>query len=113
VIAQSNDMNPKPQFRSSGATQLPGNRAILFSVLCCAVCLFLPTHPAPVHAQSANQTPVYKQSAASIEARIDDLLRRMTLEEKARQLDMYSSAREIVDKHTDDTHAALDAVFLP
>ena len=40
-------------------------------------------------------------------------MHRMTLEEKARQLDMYSSAREIVDKHTDDTHAALDAVFLP
>ena len=26
---------------------------------------------------------------------------------------MYSGARYIVDKHTDDTHAALDAVFLP
>ncbi len=38
---------------------------------------------------------------------------RMTLEEKVRQLDMYSSAREIMSAHTDDTHAAPDAVFLP
>ncbi|GGG91829.1 glycoside hydrolase family 3 N-terminal domain-containing protein [Silvibacterium dinghuense] len=37
----------------------------------------------------------------------------MTLPEKVRQLDMYSSAREIMSMHTDDTHAALDAVFVP
>lgn len=30
-----------------------------------------------------------------------------------RQLDMYSGARYIVDKHTDETHAARDASFLP
>ena len=47
-----------------------------------------------------------------MEGRIDDLLRRMTLEEKARQLDMYSGARYIVESHTDDTHATPDAVFL-
>jgi beta-glucosidase len=36
----------------------------------------------------------------------------MTLEEKARQLDLYSGATALVDKHTDSTHAAPDAVFL-
>jgi beta-glucosidase len=55
---------------------------------------------------------LYRRADAPVEKRIDDLLSRMTLEEKVRQLDMYSSAREIVDKHTDDTHAASDAVFL-
>jgi beta-glucosidase len=102
----SNDMNHDTKFRNTGA-------AALISVLCCAACCFLPAHLAPLHAQSANPAPVYKQSDAPLAARIDDLMRRMTLEEKARQLDMYSSAREIVDKHTDDTHAALDAVFVP
>jgi beta-glucosidase len=93
-------------------TQPLAKHAILLSVLCCAAGLFIPAHLSLVHAQ-ANQMPLYKQPGAPIEARIDDLVRRMTLEEKARQLDMYSSAREIVDKHTDDTHAAIDAVFQP
>ena len=56
---------------------------------------------------------VYTQAGASIEQRVEDLLGRMTLEEKVRQLDMYSSAREIMSAHTDETHAALDAVFVP
>ena len=58
-------------------------------------------------------TPVYRQSHAPVEARVHDLLRRMTLEEKVRQLDLYSAARAIVDKHSDETHATPDAVFLP
>jgi beta-glucosidase len=37
----------------------------------------------------------------------------MTLEEKVRQLDLYSGATALLDKHTDSTHAAPDAVFLP
>lgn len=57
--------------------------------------------------------PVYRQANAPIERRIADLMRRMTLAEKVRQLDMYSGAQYIVDKHTDETHAAHDAVFLP
>jgi beta-glucosidase len=57
--------------------------------------------------------PIYRQSSAPVEQRIDDLVRRMTLPEKVRQLDLYSAAKSLVDKHTDDTHAAPDAVFLP
>jgi beta-glucosidase len=75
-----------------------------------ASCL-VPVHLA--HAQSVHGLPLYKQASAPTETRLNDLLHRMTLEEKARQLDMYSSARYIVDKHTDDTHAAVDAAFLP
>ncbi len=37
----------------------------------------------------------------------------MTLEEKVRQLDMYSSATAIMSGHSDETHAAANAVFLP
>lgn len=56
---------------------------------------------------------VYRQKSAAIELRIADLLKRMTLEEKARQLDLYSGATALVDKHYDDTHASPDAEFLP
>ena len=37
----------------------------------------------------------------------------MSLAEKVRQLDMYSSATALMDKHSDETHATADAVFLP
>jgi beta-glucosidase len=37
----------------------------------------------------------------------------MTLEEKVRQLDLYSGATALMDQHTDSTHAAAQAVFLP
>ena len=81
-------------------------------MLVCAACL-TQTHLTDARAQSPQQLPLYKQADASIESRIDDLLRQMTLEEKARQLDMYSGARYIVESHTDDTHATRDAAFLP
>ena len=55
----------------------------------------------------------YQNARIPIEQRIDDLISRMTPQEKARQLDMYSSAREIMSAHTDETHAAPDAAFVP
>jgi beta-glucosidase len=71
--------------------------------------------PTVVFAQqtAATHLPVYKQSHAPIEARVDDLVRRMTLEEKVRELDLYAGAKELVDAHTDDTHAAPTAAFVP
>lgn len=55
----------------------------------------------------------FRDARIPLEERVNDLLSRMTPQEKARQLDMYSSAREIVSAHTDDTHAALNAAFVP
>ena len=70
--------------------------------------------PALVRAQaSADSKPLYKDANQLIEKRLDDLLSRMNLEEKVRQLDMYSSATALMDKHSDETHATADAVFLP
>jgi beta-glucosidase len=66
-----------------------------------------------MQAQESTADAPYRHADTPVEKRLDDLLSRMTLEEKVRQLDMYSTAREIVDKHTDETHAAADAVFLP
>jgi beta-glucosidase len=70
--------------------------------------------PACAVAQTASSgQPLYKQAGAPIDQRIDDLVPRMSLEEKVRQLDMYSGATEIMSAHTDETHAASDAAFLP
>lgn len=74
------------------------------------------------HAQtSAAQMPpvadasrfIYRRPDVPIEERVDDLLRRMTLEEKVRQLDMYTGASALVSDQRDDTHATAEAVFLP
>lgn len=56
---------------------------------------------------------LYKQPGVPTEQRVQDLLSRMTLEEKVRQLDLYSGATALVDVHTDGTHAAATAHFLP
>lgn len=55
--------------------------------------------------------PVYRQRTAPMEARVRDLVGRMTLPEKARQLDMYAG-REIVDR-ANGTHAAPGAGLNP
>ncbi len=73
---------------------------------------------AQCRAQQAQPAPgadaLYRQANAPVERRIDDLLGRMTLEEKVRQLDLYSSAP--MDKYLvkgRPTNAAPDAIFLP
>jgi beta-glucosidase len=71
----------------------------------------------PAWTQSAtpptDANALYKQPSAPIDRRVDDLLGRMTLDEKVRQLDLYSGAKALVDQHTDDTHATSTAHFLP
>ena len=55
----------------------------------------------------------YKNANLPIGRRVSDLLGRITLEEKVRQLDLYSGAGALVDKRSDSTHATGDAIFLP
>jgi beta-glucosidase len=62
---------------------------------------------------ATDSSALYKQAGAPVEQRVEDLLSRMTLEEKVRQLDLYSGATALVDVHTDETHAAATAHFLP
>ncbi len=54
---------------------------------------------AVAHTFASGATPLYRQRTAPVEARVRDLVGRMTLEEKARQLDMYRGD-DIVDKTT-------------
>lgn len=65
------------------------------------------------HAKVIKSNALYRQANAPVERRVDDLLERMTLAEKVRQLDMYSGATAIMSGHTDNTHAATDATFMP
>ncbi|HTB85411.1 MAG TPA: glycoside hydrolase family 3 N-terminal domain-containing protein [Candidatus Sulfotelmatobacter sp.] len=61
--------------------------------------------------------PAYKNPALTVDERVADLLGRMTLEEKVRQLDMYYGSESLLDKKTqtidDHTHAKPDAEFDP
>ncbi len=86
-------------------------------VLAVALGFLLVSAPKPVSSQQVSATPdgkaVYLQANASVEKRVDDLMGRMTLAEKVRQLDMYSGAKDLMSRQNDATHAAPDAVFLP
>lgn len=79
----------------------------------CVLLLFIPQI---LFAQSPpivrNPVPLYRQPNKPQEQRIQDLIRRMTLAEKARQLDLYAGT-EVIDKQTDGTHAATDARLRP
>jgi len=66
-------------------------------------------------AQSADEPPAYRQAGLPVDQRVSDLLSRMTVDEKARQLDMYSGSDDFLaaDQKVDKTHAKPDAVFDP
>ncbi|MGB6856397.1 MAG: glycoside hydrolase family 3 N-terminal domain-containing protein, partial [Terracidiphilus sp.] len=99
-------------------------RKVFSSALARRIALFveilaalLVTAPCPAQQSQTSTGALYREASAPIEARIDDLFNRMTLEEKVRQLDLYSGTRgaggSLVDELRDLTHAAVDAVFLP
>src|SRR5579871_3248864 len=50
-------------------------------------------------------TPLYMNPSAKVADRVQDLISRMTPEEKARQLDMYSGTA-FIDNKLDDTHTS-------
>jgi beta-glucosidase len=60
----------------------------------------------------------YKNPDLAVDARVADLIGRMTLEEKARQLDMYFGCEELLDKNNNPTvdhhtHSKTNVVFDP
>ena len=93
------------QLRTKQRTAAAGIFMLLLSGL--AIAQSTPPH--------ATAVPLYRQANALIERRVDDLLQRMTLEEKVRQLDMYAGAKGLLDKQksTDPNHTAPDSVFVP
>jgi beta-glucosidase len=79
-------------------------------LLLLALCFFFHGNTGSVQAQPT--TPEFARPAAPVEERVDDLLRRLTLEEKVRQLDLYSGAKDLMNKLKDPAHAAADAAFI-
>jgi hypothetical protein len=56
---------------------------------------------------------LYRRQEAPLRSRVENLLRRMTVEEKVRQLDFYAGATDLMSSHSDKTHAGPDANFVP
>jgi len=63
--------------------------------------------------QAQDAPPPYKNASLTVDARIADLVGRMTLEEKARQLDMYFGCESVLEANqfVARTHARPDAGF--
>jgi beta-glucosidase len=79
----------------------------------CLISLYL-LSSAGLWAQAAPQRRVlYRQQDAPVGSRVENLLRRMTVEEKVRQLDFYAGATDLMSSHSDKTHAGPDASFVP
>lgn len=89
---------------------------LCFIPICFAASFFILSAPAQ---SSDNNPPVYQRADAPVEDRVADLLKRLTPEEKARQLDMYSGCDDLLDTKLNDqtidhhTHAKPDAIFDP
>lgn len=58
---------------------------------------------------------IWKNSREPVQTRVEDLLRRMSLAEKVRQLDLYAGASSLLaeSQRIDDTHAKTGALFDP
>src|SRR5579871_3304260 len=77
-------------------------------------CLVLCLSAAATAQQAAgvpDSSAPYRQPNLPIEDRVRDVVARMTVEEKARQLDMYAGVPDLVDNALDKTHAAPNARF--
>jgi beta-glucosidase len=67
--------------------RIPARRIRIACLTALAATALTPTLVSVVHAQSAqSERPLYKDASQPVEARVDDLLRRMTLDEKIAQL---------------------------
>jgi beta-glucosidase len=66
-------------------------------------------------AKAQDTSPPYKNPNLAVQSRVADLIERMTMDEKARQLDMYFGCEAVLDtnQYTGRTHAKPDAVFNP
>ncbi len=88
-------------------------KSLAFAALVFALCGCVATLTAQESSTKGASTPLYQQESAPIESRVNDLLSRMTLEEKVRQLDMYQGSKGLMSAQLDGTHATPDALFQP
>src|SRR5450631_1254435 len=103
--------NNSKGFVSTHRTIFSGKKCSFFSAL--TVMTIALTNGPKLNAQDGSSP--YKNSNLAVDTRIADLIGRMTLEEKARQLDMYFGCEALLEtnQYTGRTHAKPDAVFNP
>ena len=88
-------------------------KSFAFAAVAFALCGCIAALTAQESSTKGTSTPVYQQAGAPLESRVNDLLSRMTLEEKVRQLDMYQGSKGLMSAQLDGTHATPDALFQP
>jgi len=96
--------------------KLSSSKKLPFFLILAVMAAALTSEISTLKAQDAS--PFYKNPNLAVDARIADLLGRMTIEEKARQLDMYFGCEDLLDKNTNPTvdhhtHAKPDVIFDP
>jgi beta-glucosidase len=77
--------------------------------VCLPLLLVTALVPAQESSTGAGSQAPYRRPDIPIEERVRDLIGRMSLQEKARQLDMYAGVPDLIDKAIDKTHAAPDS----
>jgi len=89
--------------------KLPGVNHRFFLIFFAALALGF----GKITASLAQEILPYKNPSLAVDARVADLIGRMTLEEKARQLDMYFGCQSVLETNqcASQTHAKPDAVF--
>lgn len=78
------------------------------SLIVAASCMMSVAMPADARVKK-NSTPLYKDASAPVEKRVEDLLSRMTLEEKIMQLNQYTLGRNTVDNNLREMVGAVPA----
>jgi beta-glucosidase len=82
-------------------------------LLCAAATAVIPAYPARIYAKATGAAkPLYKQANAPVEARVEDLLGRMTLEEKVAQLmAIWQQKPDIMDASSEFDAKKFNAAF--
>ncbi len=78
------------------------------SLIVATACMMSVAMPADARVKK-NATPLYKDASAPVEKRVEDLLSRMTLEEKIMQLNQYTLGRNTVDNNLREMVGAVPA----
>ena len=103
-------INNSKSIISTHRTLFSGGKPPLLVIL--TVVAMILTGETPM-SKAPDARPPYKNPQLAVDARVADLIGRMTVEEKARQLDMYFGCETVLEtnQYTGRTHAKPDAVF--
>ncbi|MBX3564062.1 MAG: glycoside hydrolase family 3 C-terminal domain-containing protein [Sphingomonas sp.] len=89
------------------------NRLSVTALAALAATALTPIAAAPAFAQSKAEKPLYKDASQPIDARVEDLLKRMTLEEKVQQMVAVWLAKDKIQTPEGEFDAAKASVNFP